>query len=485
MDLHKMTLKEISEKLRNKEITALELTKKTLDKVKALESKVESFLSITEEIAIEKAKEVDEKIEKGEEISPLAGIPMGIKDNICTEGINTTCASKILQNFVPPYNATVIDRLYESGAVPIGKTNMDEFAMGSSTETSAFKKTKNPWDLNKVPGGSSGGSAAAVASGQVFYALGSDTGGSVRQPAALTGIVGLKPTYGRISRYGLIAFGSSLDQIGIFTRNVYDCALVLKEIAGKDEIDGTSSPEEVPDYTKFLDGNVNGLKIGVPKEYFEQGIDEDVKKAVLDGIQKLKELGAQVKEISLPHTKYAVATYYVIAPSEASSNLARFDGIRYGYRAEKFDSLDELYIKTRSEGFGEEVKRRIVIGTYALSAGYYDAYYKKALQVRTLIKQDFEKAFEDVDVIIAPTVPNVAFNIGEKNEDPLSMYMEDVCTIPANMAGVPAISIPCGLKNGLPIGMQIIGKHFDEGTVLKVAHAYENSVDFKNRIPNL
>lgn len=480
-----MTIKQISEKIKNREITALELTEKMLEKAKEIEKKVDSFLCITEDVAIEQAKKVDKKIANGEKVSSLAGIPIAIKDNICTEGIKTTCASRMLENFIPPYNATVVEKLNKSGTVLIGKTNMDEFAMGSSTETSAFKKTKNPWDLNKVPGGSSGGSASSVAAGQVFCSLGSDTGGSVRQPAALTGIVGLKPTYGRVSRYGLIAFGSSLDQVGIFTKDVYDCALVLKEIAGKDDMDGTSSPIEVPDYTKFLDGNVKGIKIGIPKEYFAQGIDEDVKKAVLAGVEQLKELGAIVKEISLPHTKYAVATYYIIAPSEASSNLARFDGIRYGYRTKEFDSLDDLYIKSRSEGFGEEVKRRIVIGTYALSSGYYDAYYKKALQVRTLIKQDFEKAFEDVDVIIAPTVPNVAFNFGEKNQDPLSMYMEDVCTIPANMAGVPAISIPCGFKNSLPIGMQIIGKHFDEATVLKVAHAYESCGDFKDKRPNL
>ncbi|SHJ47034.1 aspartyl/glutamyl-tRNA(Asn/Gln) amidotransferase subunit A [Tepidibacter formicigenes DSM 15518] len=481
MKLYEMTLKEVSEKIKNKEITSLELTESILNRIKEVEPKVDSFISLTEEYAINKAKEIDEKIAKGENLSPLAGVPMAVKDNICTDGIKTTCASKMLENFVPPYDATAIKRLNKAGAVMVGKTNMDEFAMGSSTENSAFKKTKNPWDLTRVPGGSSGGSASAVAAGQAFYSLGSDTGGSVKQPASLTGLVGLRPTYGRISRYGLIAFGSSLDQIGIFAKDVTDCALVLREMAGKDNMDGTSANVEVPDYTKYLDNNIKGLKIGVPKEYFGQGVDEDVKNAVLKGIELLKEMGAQVKEISLPHTDYAVATYYVLAPSEASSNLARFDGIRYGYRANEYNSLEDLYIKSRSEGFGDEVKRRIMIGTYALSAGYYDAYYKKALKVRTLIKDDFVKAFEDVDVIITPTAPNVAFKIGEKTSDPMTMYMEDICTIPSCLAGVPGMSIPCGFKNGLPIGMQIIGNHFDEATMLKVAYAFECATDFKNK----
>ncbi|WP_334292341.1 Asp-tRNA(Asn)/Glu-tRNA(Gln) amidotransferase subunit GatA [Tepidibacter formicigenes] len=481
LKLYEMTLKEVSEKIKNKEITSLELTESILNRIKEVEPKVDSFISLTEEYAINKAKEIDEKIAKGENLSPLAGVPMAVKDNICTDGIKTTCASKMLENFVPPYDATAIKRLNKAGAVMVGKTNMDEFAMGSSTENSAFKKTKNPWDLTRVPGGSSGGSASAVAAGQAFYSLGSDTGGSVKQPASLTGLVGLRPTYGRISRYGLIAFGSSLDQIGIFAKDVTDCALVLREMAGKDNMDGTSANVEVPDYTKYLDNNIKGLKIGVPKEYFGQGVDEDVKNAVLKGIELLKEMGAQVKEISLPHTDYAVATYYVLAPSEASSNLARFDGIRYGYRANEYNSLEDLYIKSRSEGFGDEVKRRIMIGTYALSAGYYDAYYKKALKVRTLIKDDFVKAFEDVDVIITPTAPNVAFKIGEKTSDPMTMYMEDICTIPSCLAGVPGMSIPCGFKNGLPIGMQIIGNHFDEATMLKVAYAFECATDFKNK----
>ncbi|WFD11005.1 Asp-tRNA(Asn)/Glu-tRNA(Gln) amidotransferase subunit GatA [Tepidibacter hydrothermalis] len=481
MKLYEMTLKEASEKIKKQEITALELTQSILDRIKEVEPKVDSYITITEEEALNRAKEIDEKIKAGEEVSVLAGIPMAVKDNICTDGVKTTCASKMLENFVPPYDATVVKKLNAAGAIMVGKTNMDEFAMGSSTENSYLKKTKNPWDLNKVPGGSSGGSAAAVAAGQAFYALGSDTGGSVKQPAALTGLVGLRPTYGRISRYGLIAFGSSLDQVGIFTKDVTDCAIVLRELAGKDKMDGTSAEVEVADYEKHLDKDMSNIKIGIPKEYFVEGIDADVKKAVLDGVEKLKELGATVKEVSLPHTDSAIATYYVLAPSEASSNLARFDGIRYGYRAEGYDSLEGLYTKTRTEGFGDEVKRRIMIGTYALSAGYYDAYYKKALKVRTLIKKDFVDAFEDVDVIIAPTAPNVAFNIGEKTSDPMAMYMEDACTIPSCLAGVPGMSIPCGFKDGLPIGMQIIGNYFDEATMLKVAHAFESVTEFKDQ----
>ncbi|MEJ8554678.1 Asp-tRNA(Asn)/Glu-tRNA(Gln) amidotransferase subunit GatA [Tepidibacter sp. Z1-5] len=481
MKLYEMTLKEASEKIKKQEITALELTQSILDRIKEVEPKVDSYITVTEEEALNRAKEIDEKIKSGEAVSVLAGIPMAVKDNICTDGIKTTCASKMLENFIPPYDATVVKKLNAAGAVMVGKTNMDEFAMGSSTENSYFKKTKNPWNLNKVPGGSSGGSAAAVAAGQAFYALGSDTGGSVKQPAALTGLVGLRPTYGRISRYGLIAFGSSLDQVGIFTKDVTDCSIVLRELAGKDSMDGTSAEVEVVDYEKCLDKDMSNIKIGIPKEYFIEGIDEDIKKAVLDGVEKLKEMGATVKEISLPHTDSAIATYYVLAPSEASSNLARFDGIRYGYRAEGYKSLEELYTKTRTEGFGDEVKRRIMIGTYALSAGYYDAYYKKALKVRTLIKQDFVDAFEDVDVIIAPTAPNVAFNIGEKTSDPMAMYMEDACTIPSCLAGVPGMSIPCGFKDGLPIGMQIIGNYFDEATMLKVAHAFESVTEFKDQ----
>lgn len=485
MNLYDLTLKEVSDKLSKKEITSVELTNEILNRVNEVEPKVDSFLTLTSELALKQAKAIDEKRAKGEKLSPLAGVPMAVKDNICTDGIKTTCASKMLENFVPPYNATVVDRLFNSGAVMVGKTNMDEFAMGSSTESSAFKKTKNPWDIERIPGGSSGGSASAVASGQAYYSLGSDTGGSVKQPASMCGLVGLRPTYGRISRYGLIAFGSSLDQVGIFTKSAMDCALVLNEMAGKDEMDGTSANVEVSNYTKNLNKSIKNLKIGIPKEYFGEGIDSDVKKAVLSGIEVLKSLGAKVKEVSLPHTEYAIATYYVVAPSEASSNLSRFDGIRYGYRASEYDSLEELYIKSRSEGFGEEVKRRIMLGTYALSAGYYDAYYKKSLQVRTLIKHDFVKAFNDVDIIIAPTAPNVAFKLGEKTDDPLAMYMEDACTIPSCLAGLPGLSIPCGFKNGLPIGMQLIGNYFDENTLLNVAHVFESATDFSKQRASL
>ena len=485
MNLYDLTLKEVSDKLSKKEITSVELTNEILNRVNEVEPKVDSFLTLTSELALKQAKAIDEKRAKGEKLSPLAGVPMAVKDNICTEGIKTTCASKMLENFVPPYNATVVDRLFNSGAVMVGKTNMDEFAMGSSTESSAFKKTKNPWDIERIPGGSSGGSASAVASGQAYYSLGSDTGGSVKQPASMCGLVGLRPTYGRISRYGLIAFGSSLDQVGIFTKSAMDCALVLNEMAGKDEMDGTSANVEVSNYTKNLNKSIKNLKIGIPKEYFGEGIDSDVKKSVLSGIEVLKSLGAKVKEVSLPHTEYAIATYYVVAPSEASSNLSRFDGIRYGYRASEYDSLEELYIKSRSEGFGEEVKRRIMLGTYALSAGYYDAYYKKSLQVRTLIKHDFVKAFNDVDIIIAPTAPNVAFKLGEKTDDPLAMYMEDACTIPSCLAGLPGLSIPCGFKNGLPIGMQLIGNYFDENTLLNVAHVFESATDFSKQRASL
>ena len=485
MNLYDLTLKEVSEKLSKKEITSVELTNEILNRVNEVEPKVDSFLTITSELALKQAKDIDEKRAKGEKLSLLAGVPMAVKDNICTDGIKTTCASKILENFVPPYNATVVDKLFNSGAVMIGKTNMDEFAMGSTTESSAFKKTKNPWDIERIPGGSSGGSASAVASGQAYYSLGSDTGGSVKQPASMCGLVGLRPTYGRISRYGLIAFGSSLDQVGIFTKSAMDCALVLNEIAGKDEMDGTSANVEVNDYTKNLNKSIKNLRIGIPKEYFGEGIDSDVKNAVLSGVEVLKSLGAKVKEVSLPHTEYAIAAYYVFALSEASSNLSRFDGIRFGHRASEYDSLEELYIKSRTEGFGDEVKRRIMIGTYALSAGYYDAYYKKSLQVRTLIKHDFVKAFNDVDIIIAPTAPNVAFKLGEKTDDPLAMYMEDACTIPSCTAGLPGLSIPCGFKNGLPIGMQLIGNYFDENTLLNVAHAFESATDFSKQRASL
>lgn len=481
LNIYDLSIAQVSSMLKNGEISSYELTKASIERTKDIEPKLDSFLSITEELALAQAKAVDEKRASGEALSDIAGIPMAIKDNICTKGIKTTCASKMLENFVPPYNATVVDKLFEKGAVLVGKTNLDEFAMGGSTENSAFKPTRNPWDTSRVPGGSSGGSAASVAGRQVFYALGSDTGGSVREPASFTGIVGLKPTYGRISRYGLVAFGSSLDQIGIFTRDVEDCAMVLAHMAGKDRMDGTSVDVPVPDYAGELAGDVKGMKVGVPKELLGEGINPDVKNAIVAALEKLKELGVEWEEISMPNLKHSIETYYIIAPCEASSNLARYDGIRYGFRTGDFETLEELYKRTRSEGFGEEVKRRIMIGTYALSAGYYDAYYKKALKVRTLIKNDFMNAYDKYDAIITPTAPNTAYKLGEKIGDPLSMYMEDLCTIPVNMAGLPGLSIPCGLdSNGMPIGMQIIGKHFDETGILRLAKAYENVSGYKN-----
>jgi aspartyl-tRNA(Asn)/glutamyl-tRNA(Gln) amidotransferase subunit A len=428
-----------------------------------------------------KARKIDERIKNGEKLGDLAGIPIAMKDNMCTIGKKTTCGSKMLENFIPPYNATVIDKLEEEGAIIVGKTNMDEFAMGSSTENSAFKVSKNPWDLERVPGGSSGGSAAAVTAGEAFIALGSDTGGSIRQPASLCGIVGLKPTYGLVSRYGLIAYASSLDQIGPLSKDVEDTAIMLNVIAGHDRRDSTSANREKIDYKKSLINDIKGMKIGVPKEYFSEGINDGVKKIIYNALEKLVELGAEYEEISLPYTKYALPTYYIIAPAECSSNLARFDGIRYGYRTEKFDGIDDLYTKTRSEGFGEEVKRRIMIGTHSLASGYYDAYYNKAMKVRTLIKNDFDKAFKKYDCIITPTVPDKAFKIGEKIDDPLSMYMSDVCTVPINIAGLPAISIPAGFIDSMPIGMQIVGKHFDEETILKVAYTFEKNTDFNKR----
>lgn len=481
LNIYDLSIAQVSGMLKNREISSSELTKASMERLKSIEPKLDSFLSITEELAMSQARAVDEKRASGEALSDIAGIPMAIKDNICTRGIKTTCASKMLENFVPPYNATVVDKLFEKGAVLVGKTNLDEFAMGGSTENSAFKLTRNPWDTSRVPGGSSGGSAASVAGRQVFYALGSDTGGSVREPASFTGIVGLKPTYGRVSRYGLVAFGSSLDQIGIFTRDVEDCAMVLAHMAGKDRMDGTSVDVPVPDYAGELAGDVKGMKVGVPKELLGEGINPDVKNAIVVALEKLKEQGVEWEEISMPNLKYSIETYYIIAPCEASSNLARYDGIRYGFRTGDFETLEELYKRTRSQGFGEEVKRRIMIGTYALSAGYYDAYYKKALKVRTLIKNDFMNAYDKFDAIITPTAPNTAYKLGEKIGDPLSMYMEDLCTIPVNMAGLPGLSIPCGLdSNGMPIGMQIIGKHFDEAGILRLAKAYENVSGYKN-----
>ncbi|MFP3359049.1 Asp-tRNA(Asn)/Glu-tRNA(Gln) amidotransferase subunit GatA [Planococcus sp. SIMBA_143] len=481
MKLADKTANELQELLHSKELTIAELTEATFKRIQELDPKVDAFLALNEEQATKQAAEMDQT-DAGER-GPLFGLPIGVKDNIVTEGLETTASSLILKGFNPIYNATVVDKLREAGMVIVGKLNMDEFAMGSSNENSYYKNTKNPWNLETVPGGSSGGSAAAVAAGEVPFTLGSDTGGSIRQPAAFCGVVGMKPTYGRVSRFGLIAYASSFDQIGPITRTVKDNALLLNAISGHDEKDSTSANVEVPDFTAALTGDIEGLRIGVPKEYFAEGVSEASKQAVKDALKVLEEKGATWEEISLPHSKYALSTYYILASSEASSNLSRFDGIRYGYRTEKAGSLLEFYMNTRSEGFGDEVKRRIMLGTYALSSGYYDAYYKKAQKVRTLIKQDFDKAFENFDVIVGPTTPTPAFKIGEIIDDPLTMYANDILTIPVNLAGVPAISVPCGFENGLPLGLQIIGNYFDEETVYRVADAFEQATEFHKETP--
>ena len=480
MNITELTVHELKEKLENKELTVTEITKAYVDRIEEKEKDVQAFITTLTDEAMDKAKIIEEKREKGEKVSQLAGIPIGIKDNICTKRIKTTCASKMLENFVSPYDATVTEKINEEELIALGKLNMDEFAMGASTEYSYFKKTKNPWNLNTVPGGSSGGSAAAVAANLVPWALGSDTGGSIRQPASFCGVVGLKPTYGLVSRYGLVAFASSLDQIGPITKDVEDSAMLLNIIAGHDEKDSTSANIEKKDYTKALKNDVKGLKIGVPKEYFGEGINPEVKEKLEKAIEKYKELGAIVEEFSLDIAEYALATYYIIACAEASSNLGRFDGIRYGYRTENFTNLKELFKNSRSEGFGAEVKRRIILGTYVLSSGYYDAYYKKAQQVRTLVKQEFDKAFEKYDVLLTPTSPTVAFEIGTKSNNPLEMYLADICTVSVNIAGLPAISIPCGVNSqGMPIGMQLIGKHFTEETILNAAYTYEQAIKFR------
>ncbi len=463
----------------NKEITSLELTEAVLTRIDEVEGDVQAYLTVTRDEALAQAKAVDEKIARGEEIAFLEGIPGAIKDNICTKGVKTTCASRILQKFVPPYDATVVQKLAAQNPVVLGKTNLDEFAMGGSTENSAFHPTHNPWNTDCVPGGSSGGSAAAVAAGTAVWALGSDTGGSIRQPASFCGVVGMKPTYGRVSRYGLVAYASSLDQIGPITKDVTDCANILNIIAGRDEMDSTSIDSVVPDYTKSLVQDVKGLKIGLPKEYFVKGMDPEVEGAVKAAVKQLESLGAEVVEISLPNTDYAISTYYLIAPAEAATNLARYDGVSYGERAEDAADLVEMMTKTRSQYLGEEVKRRIMIGNYALSAGYYDAYYLKALKVRRLVKEDYDKAFKEVDVIICPAAPSVAYKIGEKIDNPLEMYLQDACTVPLNLAGLPGISVPCGYnKDKMPIGMQIIGKALDEETLIRVAYTYEQSQSY-------
>lgn len=484
-ELFNLTLKEASDKLRAKEVSSRELTEAVLNRIAAVDDKVKAFVTVTADQALAQAAEMDKVLARGEATSPLAGIPINLKDVLSTKGIRTTCSSKILENFVPVYDATVVERLRNAGTVLVGKTNMDEFAMGSSTENSRFFTTHNPWNLDTVPGGSSGGSSAAVAAGMGFLSLGSDTGGSIRQPASLCGVVGLKPTYGRISRYGLIAFASSLDQIGPFTRDVTDCALVLNTIAGFDNRDSTSIDQPIPDYTKALKPDIKGMRLALPKEYFVEGMDPGVEKVIRAAVTRLQQLGAQVEEVSMPHTKYALSTYYIIAPSEASANLARYDGVKYGFSDKEAPNLIEGYFRTRDQGFGREVKRRIMIGTYALSSGYYDAYYLKAQKVRTLIKSDFDRVFETFDAIISPTSPTVAFKIGERAADPLAMYLSDVCTIPANMAGIPGISIPGGFSEGLPVGLQILGPALGEEKVLQIAYAYEQATEWHKQRPPL
>ncbi len=486
MSIRYESIENLQKMIKENQIKPSEIVKDIYQAIEETDPTIQSFLALDKENAIKKAEELDELQAKGEINGKLFGIPVGIKDNIITEGLETTCASKMLEGFVPIYESTVMKKLHHENGVLIGKVNLDEFAMGGSTETSYFKKTVNPFDHKAVPGGSSGGSAAAVAAGLVPFTLGTDTGGSIRQPAAYCGVVGLKPTYGRVSRYGLVAFASSLDQIGPITRNVKDNALVLEAIVGEDEMDSTSAPDGSTDFTSEIGQDIKGMKIGLPKEYIGEGVDPEVKEAVLKAAETFKSLGAIVEEVSLPRTSYGIPSYYVIASAEASSNLARFDGIRYGYHSKEAQTLEELYKLSRSEGFGQEVKRRILLGTYVLSSGYYDAYYKKAQKVRTLIKQDFESVFEDYDVILGPTTPTVAFDIGAEINDPLTMYANDLLTTPVNLAGLPGISIPCGLaENGRPIGLQIIGKPFDEKTVYRVAHQYETQFNLHDQYQKL
>ena len=474
MDITNLTVHELKDKIKSNELSIIDITKAYVEKINEKEKDVQAFITTLTQEALEQASSIQKGIEEGCITGDYAGIPIGIKDNICTKGIKTTCASKMLENFVSPYDAVVVEKLKQEHLINLGKLNMDEFAMGASTEYSYFKKTRNPRNLNTVPGGSSGGSAAAVAANMVPWALGSDTGGSIRQPASFCGVVGLKPTYGLVSRYGLVAFASSLDQIGPITKDVEDAAILLNIIAGHDEKDTTSVNIEKKDYTKALKNSVKGLKIGIPKEYFGEGINKEVKEKLEQAIQKYKELGAEVEEFSLDIADYALATYYIIACAEASSNLGRFDGIRYGYRTQNYSNLKELFKNSRSEGFGAEVKRRIILGTYVLSSGYYDAYYKKAQQVRTLVKNEFKKAFAKYDVLLTPTSPTVAFEIGTKSNNPLEMYLADICTVSVNIAGLPAISIPCGVDSkNMPIGMQLIGNHFAEETILNAAYAFE------------
>ena len=480
MEITELTVHELQEKIKNKELTITEITKAYVDRINEKEKDVNAFITTLTDEAVEKSKEIEAKLNSGELTSELAGIPIGIKDNICMKGVKTTCASKMLENFVSPYDATVMEKINRENLISLGKLNMDEFAMGASTEYSALAKTRNPWNLNTVPGGSSGGSAAAVAANLVPWALGSDTGGSIRQPAAFCGVVGLKPTYGLVSRYGLVAFASSLDQIGPITKDVRDSAMLLNILVGHDEKDTTSLDMPKVDYVESLKNDVKGLKIGVPKEFFAEGINSEVKESLEKAMEKYKELGADVEDFSLDIAQYSLAAYYIIACAEASSNLGRFDGIRYGYRTKNYETLEDIYKNSRSEGFGAEVKRRIILGTYVLSSGYYDAYYKKAQQVRTLVKNEFNKAFEKYDVILTPTSPTVAFEAGTRSDNPLEMYLADICTVSVNVAGLPGISIPCGLdSNGMPIGMQLIGNRFSEATLLNAAYTYEQATKFR------
>jgi aspartyl-tRNA(Asn)/glutamyl-tRNA(Gln) amidotransferase subunit A len=483
-ELHELTIADARTLLERGEITSVELTQALLDRIVAVDNQVRAFLAIDDESALEQARAADAARRSGAAAPALHGIPLGIKDVISTEGLTTTCGSKMLEEYVPPYDATVVKRLKSQGAVLLGKLNCDEFAMGSSTERSAYFPTRNPWDLERVPGGSSGGSAAAVAASEEPGTLGTDTGGSIRQPASLCGVTGLKPTYGRVSRFGLVAFASSLDQIGPLAWTARDCAILLGAIAGADPNDSTAAPQPVPDYEAALSGDVRGLRVGVPREYFVDGMEPGVEAAVRTAIDALREAGAEIVEITLPHTKYALPVYYIIAPAEASSNLARYDGVRYGIRVPNETYWAELE-KTRGAGFGPEVRRRIMLGTYALSAGYYDAYYKRAQQVRTLIRRDFQQAFERVDVIAAPTAPTVAFRIGAKTDDPLAMYLEDVCTLPINLAGVPGLVVPCGFSDNLPVGLQLIGRPFDEATLLRAGDAFQRVTDWHTRRPVL
>ena len=484
--LNQLTAHELHQRLKSREITSVELTESVFDRINNVDDSVKGYITLTQDIALEQAAIADKAFDRGDQTSPLTGIPIALKDVICTQDVLTTCGSRILGNFVSPYDATVMQKLKSHKAVMIGKTNMDEFAMGSSTENSAFFTTRNPWDLDTIPGGSSGGSAAVVAADEAIVSLGSDTGGSIRQPASLCGVVGMKPTYGRVSRFGLIAFASSLDQIGPLTKDVTDCAITHNVICGYDKMDSTSANLPVPDFTTSLINDVNGIKIGIPTQYFSQGIDPEVEKNVRSAIELLEKLGASTEEVSLPHTDYAIATYYIIAPAEASANLARYDGVRYGLRTEHIENIIDMYRKTRSQGFGDEVKRRIMLGTYALSSGYYDAYYLKAQKVRTLIKQDFDQAFDKVDVLITPTSPTPAFKAGERTDDPLQMYLSDIFTTPSSLAGLPGISVPCGLtENGLPIGLQILAAPFEEEKIFQVAYTFEQNTDHHQKKPKL